>query len=111
MCCIFITRHVVSIPDNPHKPGDAHSVLHAGMVRRTTVPALAGKFLKSSGFFSGTPGQFPEEPGGVQREPGMLFDFTIARTKPVAFVTAKFAKHILAVRHVAVLPGDGRCAP
>jgi hypothetical protein len=27
----------------------------------------------------------------------MLFDFTIARTKPVAFVTAKFAEHILAV--------------
>ena len=32
-----------------------------------------------------------------ERGPEMLFDFTIARTKPVAFVCAKFTEHIRAV--------------
>ena len=32
----------------------------------------------------------------AERGPEMLFDFTIAGTKPVAFVRAKFSEHILA---------------
>jgi hypothetical protein len=32
----------------------------------------------------------------AEHGPGSLFDFTIAGTKPVAFVRAKFAEHILA---------------